>query len=357
MFLHIFRNKASKKIVVGLALMFFLFGGILGLANRAYALSFLSPVVPVIVIEDVPFDLKELLMDILAWTAKLFALNIIQEIQVEWVNTGWLDGGGESLYLPEPNIFYGKYMDEIANIFIQDKIPEFLTPWEHDLQAYFTEFYYKALDEVYDGVPDWDCFMQDWDCGGGSRGLMASTRGINNPLDATLRAADSMIKDLDLEIKHRSEELLANDGFINRKECVEQTDGGCVFWRNITPGSAAKDLLQTHFGAQAETLIAADEFSETIADLVGGFISSLFSSLAVDGLRNLSGGSLEPFYPGSPPPATPPPGSPLPPAPSGPQVPGTPGFDGFCDPSIPNDPDCPVDSGPPLPPGPPILPG
>ncbi len=322
--------KYKKLISLILILLVIIPYGILLKPQKAEAISSGS------VVENIEiFNIKEFLLDTVAKIAVNMLLSAITNSIVNWINSGF---EGNPTFVQNPGDFLADAADQATGVFIQelgmtelcsaDWLPKLKLSLQYNVP--YTQRMQCTLTGVAENFEDnlkrfEDSFMN----GGWDSWLSMTAYPQNNIWGAYFESSDELARRKAAAMTSASMEASWGQGFNPLKKCVgasqetycdntcahlEGTDdfddcfNGCQDiegvdfsssdyceqsggqMQNTTPGKVIGDTISHTLGAGQETLIAADELSESIAAVLNALINQLITS-GLNSLTSSDGGS------------------------------------------------------------------
>jgi len=285
-------------------------------------------------------ELKETVLDPLAWMLGKQILQALTSSVVDWINTGF---EGNPSFIQNPTGFFLDVADQYTGAFIDDSGPlkDLCEPFNIDLRADLAlqfglnlglgapattkKRYTCTLSTIITNVQNAKIsgganitvngssvgsFMDgDFSQGGWPAFIAMTTVPQNNYMGASISAQ----ADLDVQIADRKasikDDILAGGGFMSYKKCKplgtdpgndpnatpKYDDAGFITWESChteTPGSTISAALNKHLGAGSDSLVAADEIDE--------ILSAAFNQLIKKVLQEGLGAASKPSPTGSP---------------------------------------------------------
>ena len=215
---------------------------------------------------------KELVWDGIAWALAKLTITSLTANLIEWVNSGF---EGRPAFVTNLDSFLLENIDQQVGEFISGQtgyIGELCTPFQFDIQQALTAVHSRetmnrlppacTLDGV---VENYEGFVLNFEDGGWPAWFTISQLPQNNPIGASTLARNQMFEVVARTKEQELEKLEWGNGFMSFELC-ESTPLGevCVI---ATPGNVIVERLNHTLGAPLESLIAADEINEVLAEL------------------------------------------------------------------------------------------
>lgn len=245
-------------------------------------------------------QMKEYVLDPIAWVAAKTLIASATNSIVSWVNSGF---DGAPMFVQNLKNYMQTIDIDITAEFIDELgVAEFVTgPFRADIQAAFARgFVHQVQSSAPAGVSIYDTSFDQKLVSLTERGEFGADswddwfRIVNDPMTYTpygnLLAVQREGDRRSQEAQQNETNLLSfGDGFISNKVCndVPSTLGHTINVCEVaTPGQTISESLNLHLGSGINSLIAADEISEILADLVVNLGMSAIGGAA--GLLGLS---------------------------------------------------------------------
>lgn len=246
---------------------------------------------------------KEYILDPIAWVAaKTMIANTTNSV-VSWINSGF---HGAPMFVQDMKNYMQNINIDITKEFVDELgvAPYVTGPFRADIQSAFAKaFVYEVQTEAPRGVSVYDTSFDATLISMTETGSFGADswddwfKIVNEP--QTYTPYGNLLA-VQRESERRSQQAQENetnllnfgDGFISNKVCatVTQTLGNTKQNCSVaTPGQTISETLNVHLGSGINNLIAADEISEMLADLVVNLGHKAISGAA--GILGLSGGT------------------------------------------------------------------
>lgn len=240
------------------------------------------------------FSLESLTSLIPSWDAvarglATAALNALADDVIGWINSGFQDNPA---FLQDPEGFLAGVGDAAAGEFIQqigtelagneNFLCDFRGLFELSLKAGFRRrpFKERVGCSISGAIENLERFQEDFTDGGWDR-WFELRQPNNNVFGATITLLNEKQSLENLRIGNWSTESLWGDGFLGKKQCVQEEklpEGAagppqCIKYETITPGRAIADRLEHTVGSDFGQIIDSDEMSEIIDSLINALIN------------------------------------------------------------------------------------
>ena len=254
-------------------------------------------------------ELKEYVLDGLAWTAANVIIDKFGDALVDWIRNGF---DGSPMFLSDPEGFFRDTANDLSGAIINDLDMEWLCDPLGKLRINL-DFFFPGTDrakyrctfndiadtfESYanrDDISDWidvnvnvrernivRLYGSDYRNGGFLMWLFTAQKK-NNDLGRTLQTADDVYAAVNARVGIEGFQLNLYKGFFGIRKCVEYVEGGelagvtsegknagkapCKKWETKTPGTLVQDQLDDVGGKDLSRLQVADEIDEIIGAL------------------------------------------------------------------------------------------
>ena len=236
---------------------------------------------------------KELVLDPLAWAAKNLILSNVTASIVNWANRGF---GGNTTFVTNPDEYFGNIVGNATGYFFEQLgRPGLLdSNFGPQIQMFLLQSIISPEEELFRStlsrdLPNYDAFQNNF-VDGGWRGWLAFNQSNNNPYGVLLSASETLNQHQQTALVHETNEVSAGNNFITLKSCVERTpEGNCARSIAETPGKIIVEQTNKSLGASVDELVAADEISEVIGQVLAGLIGQLSSSGSFRSLSDTGG--------------------------------------------------------------------
>jgi len=264
-------------------------------------------------------ELKEYVLDGLAWTAANVIIDQFGDALVDWIRNGF---DGSPMFLSDPEGFFRDTANQISGAIIDDLDMEWLCDPLGKLRLSI-DFFFPGTDrakyrctfndiadtlESYadrDDISDWinvnvnvhernivRAYGSDYRNGGFLMWLFTAQKK-NNDLGRTIQTANDAYAAARISVGTEKFGLTLNSGFFGVRKCVEYVEGGelagmtsegknagkppCKKWETKTPGTLVQDQLNDVGGKDLSRLQVADEIDEIIGALATTMIGWLLT--------------------------------------------------------------------------------
>lgn len=255
-------------------------------------------------------EVKEYILDTLAWTAAKVILDKFTDSLVMWIQSGFQ---GSPMFVTNPGRFLKDVGNDISGDFIDELNLEFLCEplgkFVFDINFFFPgtsrSKYNCTFSDIADnfkemadrGLGDWvDInvnitqenivreYNKDFRSGGWAMWL-ASADPKNNPYGRLLTAADDVYSRSGEKKEEERQQVQTGRGFLGMKVCVrydtrttytEAKPEGfkkCLEYKTTTPGAIVSDQMSKVTGLDMDRLNLADEINEVIGALAYQLVS------------------------------------------------------------------------------------
>lgn len=266
-------------------------------------------------------NVKEYVLDTLAWQAANLAIESITKSTVNWINSGFQ---GSPAFVTDLNQNLGGVGDAVAAQFFEELGNQTIatTPFQDKVldtvrlgyylstspESFYTRYPY-TLDQV--SANDRAFLDGDFSQGGFNAWFATVMNPQNNPYGAQDLADQELARAVENATNNRLQELSWNRGFLSwRGECNEYAPQGeegylpgddlpadlsvdltgeeaCQGYEIETPGSVIMEQLNDQLGTGVNRLVSADEFNEIIGALLNQLASQVLGGDS-GGLRGVS---------------------------------------------------------------------
>lgn len=266
-------------------------------------------------------NVKEYVLDTLAWQAANLAIESITKSTVNWINSGFQ---GSPAFVTDLNYNLRGVGDAVAARFFEELGNQTIatTPFQDRVldtvrlgyylstspESFYTRYPY-TLDQV--SANDRAFLAGDFSQGGFNAWFATVMNPQNNPYGAQDLADQELARAVSNATNNRLQELSWNRGFLSwRGECNEYQPQGeegylpgdappadlsidlsgedaCLGYEIETPGSVIMEQLNTQLGSGVNRLVSADEFNEIIGALLNQLASQVLGGNS-GGLRGVS---------------------------------------------------------------------
>lgn len=266
-------------------------------------------------------NVKEYVLDTLAWQAANLAIESITKSTVNWINSGFQ---GSPAFVTDLNQNLTGVGDAVASRFFEELGNQTIatTPFQDKVldtvrlgyylstspESFYTRYPY-TLDQV--SANDRAFLDGDFSQGGFNAWFATVMNPQNNPYGAQDLADQELAQAVANATNNRLQELSWNRGFLSwRGECNEYIPQGeegyipgddlpadlsvdltgadsCAEYSIETPGSVIMEQLNSQLGSGVERLVSADEFNEIIGALLNQLASQVLGGDS-GGLRGVS---------------------------------------------------------------------
>lgn len=228
------------------------------------------------------FNIKEYTIDTVAKIAANLLLGTMTQSIVNWINTGF---EGNPTFIEDPEQFFTDMAMNASGLFLTELgldnsplckgfRPNILLGLGLYNNYSFNQKAKCTLGTVEENLTG---FYDDFYDGGWERWLSVS-KPENNAYGSFLIALNEMERRKARAASTARDEVNWGSGFFSIKECIEKDAAGkCIKQKSVTPGKVIGDKLAHSLGAGEETLIAADELSETIAAILSALVNQLIN--------------------------------------------------------------------------------
>lgn len=252
--------------------------------------------VPVMVVEDIPFTVKEIPTDIAVKAASSAMLDTVVDNMTNWILTGF---NGNPSFVLNPRDLIAETEDNAANVLEQQIANSFICdPFIPKVNFKLAESRtkrgssnYNLQDEVNDVL---DCKLLNiitsgnlenyYAAGGFEREggyaplIQAFGRLADDPAGARIVAEELQAARQAKESAEALREVSYGQGFQSLKECVDGDIGTCLRMEVKLPGMNVSNSLQKALTQSMDELSNADEISELIVGLVQALTARAFSN-------------------------------------------------------------------------------
>lgn len=260
-------------------------------------------------------NLKEFVLDPLAWAAAKAAINSLSQSTVNWINSGF---EGSPAYETDLRRSMGQLQDSAANNFFRSLEKntgiDVQAPFQENVYSYLRQSYYRSTDgsrglnsyNLNKTAKDDKAFLQGKFVGNGGWDAWFSTIRVadNNTYGAVFKLEDQLLKDVESFRVQRLNELQWGKGFLAWKgSCVKQqtSDGdaaavglsqedNCLEYETRTPGTVIESQLENQLGSSVRQLEIADEIDEIVGALMQQLINQVLSESGLSGVSKPSSG-------------------------------------------------------------------
>jgi len=266
-------------------------------------------------------NVKEYVLDTLAWQAANLAIESITKSTVNWINSGFQ---GSPAFVTDLNqnltgvgdAVAARFFEELGNQTIattpfQDKVLDTVRLGYYlstSPESFYTRYPY-TLDQV--SANDRAFLDGDFSQGGFNAWFATVMNPQNNPYGAQDLADQELAQAVANATNNRLQELSWNRGFLSwRGECNDYAPQGeegylpgdappadlsidltgedaCLGYEIETPGSVIMEQLNSQLGTGVNRLVSADEFNEIIGALLNQLASQVLGGDS-GGLRGVS---------------------------------------------------------------------
>lgn len=266
-------------------------------------------------------NVKEYVLDTLAWQAANLAIESITKSTVNWINSGFQ---GSPAFVTDLNYNLRGVGDAVAAQFFEELGNQTIatTPFQDKVldtvrlgyylstspESFYTRYPY-TLDQV--SANDRAFLEGDFSQGGFNAWFATVMNPQNNPYGAQDLADQELARAVANATNNRLQELSWNRGFLSwRGECNEYAPQGeegylpgdappadlsidlsgeeaCQGYEIETPGSVIMEQLNDQLGTGVNRLVSADEFNEIIGALLNQLASQVLGGSS-GGLRGVS---------------------------------------------------------------------
>jgi len=247
-------------------------------------------------------ELKESVLDGLAWYAAKIIIEQMTSELVNWINGG---GNGDPAFISDPAGFFLGAIEATAGNILHDSPLGFLCdplkPFEAQIKVTLSNRYNKntsgslnrknsscGIDDIRDNLSGFYAGNNKGKITSWDQWLSITQIPSNNIYGATIQA------ELEMDAAIGGTQFLNKttadwgQGFQSQGECTLESEetGACLQYAIVTPGSFIKDTLTNQLGLSGDSLVTADEISE----IIGAIVTQLFNKVATGGLAGLSKG-------------------------------------------------------------------
>jgi len=257
-------------------------------------------------------NLKEYVLDPLAWAAAKAVIHSISQSTVNWINSGF---EGSPAFETDLRRSLGQLQDSAANDFFRSLEKntgiDADATFKQNITNYLVTSYYKSTDgsksfwetNLDKTTKDPKAFREGKMVGnGGWDGWFSMVMNQkNNTYGAVLSAEDEMNKSFESFRVQRLNELQWGKGFLAWKgSCIEKahdnsgtslsTDDNCLKYETKTPGTVIESQLENTLGSNIRQLEIADEIDEIVGALMSQLVSQVLSESGLTGVSKPSAG-------------------------------------------------------------------
>jgi len=242
---------------------------------------------------DTGSNLKECLLDQIAFTMANALIRNITASTVEWINSGF---EGSPSFVTDPEGFFLDVGDQVAGQWIEELGPLgdlLCSPFDLQIrlslgigwtQSHKEEIRCR-LSDVQKNV--YNAFLKGgWGSDGWSNWISIS-RPSNNMYGVYLEADNQLTRNVLRQLNINEKELQWGKGFRSFRKCVAyRPDGSCLKHdKNLsTPGSVIETQLNNVLDSQKRRLETADEINEIMDALINQAFNKVFSSMGIGGM-------------------------------------------------------------------------
>lgn len=250
-------------------------------------------------------ELREYVLDGLAWELANQALEQMTDDIVTWINSGF---NGSPAFIQDPGRFFTNIADQVAGRFLEEIGGGFLcSPFSADIRIALEIGYYSAsgrsdLQDRYacrftDAIDNVEAFLDNQFSGNALRNLFEITaRPQNNPYLLALDLQQELDGRIFGQLEGERQLLNWNGGFLSRRECLADEEEPNCTGDIITPGDTIQNQLNDSLGIGRDRLLVADDINEIIGALMNQLVSqALGGARGLVGVSTSGGGSSSYF--------------------------------------------------------------
>lgn len=216
-------------------------------------------------------QIKEYILDGLAWVAKEVVIKSMVASTVEWINSGF---NGNPAFVTDPTAYFRDLADGVVGDFIFGSKLNFLcSPFSISVKLALLQQYYASggytprcrLSEVTDNIEGAiDSLSNQWDWN--TWGAITQNSS-NNSFGSYIEGSILMDQGIKEALGVKKNQLDWGKGFLSYEKC-EKTETGEDNCTTVTPGSLIMDLGAENIKIGGQELVTADEFNEITGALL-----------------------------------------------------------------------------------------
>lgn len=227
------------------------------------------------------FNIKENVLDGIAWALAKTAVQQATKSIVRWINSGFQ---GSPSFIQNPEAFFLDVADRVAGDFIYGSDLDFLcSPIQFNVRVALATKQFQDFEPICrltDVISNVQGFYEgNFQAGGWPAWFQAVNSSTDLPAGALVAANAEMTLRIQRKTGIEEHKLDWGSGFFSWEECYEEE--GTEYCETLTPGHVIAETLNFHLTTGERSLIEADEINE--------IISALFAQLGQQVITGMGG--------------------------------------------------------------------